>query len=254
MKFSAPAALLFAAGALASPTAAELCARELSTVNTIMTTVLEGIQGLDSSISAYKGGPGKELEEASTKMLGTIRTATNNAAAMTPLTMDEAIAFQPLSDKLNAAGDKLLTDLESKVDLFAKSKICETTLSWVAQVGGNVNTLMTTISTKFPAGGKGGDEIAHFNKIFQTMQDKLAACSGGGSGVAPTAASNGTKPDATGKPSSGSGSKPSANPTNKDESNPSKPTSAVKPVVTAGAAIMTVSGAGLFAAFAALLL
>ncbi|KAK2024662.1 hypothetical protein LX32DRAFT_643443 [Colletotrichum zoysiae] len=134
MKFFAPIVLL-AAGVLATPTPSDLCERELSDVNAIMTTVLNGIQELDGSICGYGGGPGAELEDASGKMLTIIRTATNNAAAMLPLTMDEAIAFQPLSDQLNAAGDKLLVDLDEKVPLLSKSGACDSTLAWVAQVG-----------------------------------------------------------------------------------------------------------------------
>lgn len=134
MKFSAPIAL-FAAGVLAAPSASELCTRELSTVNTIMTTVLNGIQNLDTTCLSYTGGPGPELTNASTYMLEIIRTATNNAAAMLPLTMEEAQAFQPLSDQLNAAGDKLLTDISSKVALFSAACICDTTLNWVAHIG-----------------------------------------------------------------------------------------------------------------------
>lgn len=126
--------VLAAAGVIAAPSA-DLCARELTTVNTIMTTVLNGIQSLDGSILAYTGGPGTELQDASATMLEIIRNATNNAAAMLPLSTDEAIAFQPLSDQLNAAGDKLLVDLESKVPIFAQSDACPTALSWVAQVG-----------------------------------------------------------------------------------------------------------------------
>ncbi|EFQ25670.1 hypothetical protein CGRA01v4_02271 [Colletotrichum graminicola] len=254
MQFFAPIVLL-AAGALAAPSPSELCERELSTVNTIMTTVLNGIQALDGSICAYGGGPGAELETAAGTMLTIIRTATNNAASMLPLTMDEAIAFQPLSDQLNAAGDKLLVDLDAKVPLFAKSGACDSTLSWVAQVGSNVNTLMTTISTKFPAGGKGGDEIAHFNGIFSQMQDKLSTCTtgskgsstgyGSGSGSDDKAVGSGTKvavPTAVPTYGAGNGTKGAT------------PTSTIRPVVTAGAALMTFSGAGLAIAVAAFIL
>ncbi|KAK1963304.1 hypothetical protein LY78DRAFT_203635 [Colletotrichum sublineola] len=256
MKSFAPIVLL-AAGAFAAPSPAELCDRELSTVNTIMTTVLNGIQSLDGSICAYNGGPGAELEEASGKMLTIIRTATYNAAAMLPLTMDEAIAFQPLSDQLNAAGDKLLVDLSDKVPLFAKSGACDSTLTWVAQVGSNVNTLMTTISTKFPAGGKGGDEIKHFNGIFAEMQDKLSSCSTGGKGSG--SGSGSTSDDKA----VASGTKilavPTAVPTYSvgvagNGTKGASPTSTNRPVVTAGAAMLTFSGAGLAAAIAAFIL
>ncbi|KAK2056286.1 hypothetical protein LY76DRAFT_618005 [Colletotrichum caudatum] len=246
MKFFAPIVLL-AAGVLATPTPSDdLCERELSDVNAIMTTVLNGIQELDGSICGYNGGAGADLEDASGKMLTIIRTATNNAAAMLPLTMDEAIAFQPLSDQLNAAGDKLLVDLDAKVPLLAKSGACDSTLTWVAQVGGNVNTLMTTISTKFPAGGKGGDEITHFNGIFSQMQDKLSGCSTGGkpsgSGGDDKAVGSGTKVAVPTYISGGAGNgTKGASPT-------------TRPVVTAGAALMTFSGAALAAAVAAFIL
>ncbi|KAK2039045.1 hypothetical protein LZ31DRAFT_559103 [Colletotrichum somersetense] len=250
MKFFAPIVLL-AAGVLATPTPSDdLCEREVSDVNTIMTTVLNGIQELDGAICGYSGGSGAELEDASGKMLTIIRTATNNAAAMLPLTMDEAIAFQPLSDQLNAAGDKLLVDLDEKVPLFAKSGACDSTLAWVAQVGGNVNTLMTTISTKFPAGGKGGDEITHFNGIFSQMQDKLSGCStggkpsGSGSGGDDKAVGSGTKVAVPTYPVGGAG----------NGTKGASPTSTIRPVVTAGAALMTFSGAGLAAAVAAFIL
>ncbi|KAK0372062.1 hypothetical protein CLIM01_10587 [Colletotrichum limetticola] len=257
MKFTTPIVFL-AAGVIATPTP-ELCARELSQVNTIMTTVLNGIQSLDGSICAYAGGDGKDLEDASSTMLTTIRTATYNAVAMLALTMDEAIAFQPLSDELNAAGDKLLVDLSDKVPSFAQAGICDSTLSWVAQIGGNVHTLMTSISTKFPAGGKGGDEITHFDGIFQEMQDKLSTCATGG------------------KESSGSSGSPSGTGTGNDNKGVGTATKAVTAatatasvtahtngtrgasptattVVTAGAALMTFSGAGLAAAIFALVL
>ncbi|GKT43015.1 uncharacterized protein ColSpa_03196 [Colletotrichum spaethianum] len=258
MKFTTPIVLL-AASVIAAPSPSELCDRELSTVNTIMTTVLNGIQSLDGSICAYSGGPGKELEDASSTMLTIIRTATYNAASMLALTMDEAIAFQPLSDQLNAAGDKLLVDLSNKVDLFAKSGACDTTLTWVAQVGSNVNTLMTTISTKFPAGGKGGDEITHFNGIFTEMQQKLSTCSTGGKGSGSGSGSGSGNDDKA----VGSATKVVAVPTavatatNTAYGNGTKgasPTSTTRPVVTAGAALMTLSGAGLAAAVAAFIL
>ncbi|KAK1624860.1 hypothetical protein BDP81DRAFT_382055 [Colletotrichum phormii] len=249
MKFTTPIVFL-AAGVLATPTP-ELCERELSQVNTIMTTVLNGIQSLDGSICAYAGGDGKDLEDAPTTMLTTIRTATYNAVAMLPLTMDEAIAFQPLSDQLNAAGDKLLIDLSEKVPSFAQAGICDSTLSWVAQIGGNVHTLMTSISTKFPAGGKGGDEITHFDGIFQEMQDKLSTCATGGKG-----SSSGAGNDNKGV---GSATKavPAATATasvtaHTNGTRGASPTATT--VVTAGAALMTFSGAGLAAAIFALVL
>ncbi|GJC84862.1 hypothetical protein ColLi_07700 [Colletotrichum liriopes] len=252
MKFFTPLVLL-AASVIAAPSPSELCERELSTVNTIMTTVLNGIETLDGAICAYTGGPGKDLEDASSTMLTIIRTATYNAVAMLPLTMDEAIAFQPLSDKLNAAGDKLLVDLSNKVDLFAKNGACDSTLSWVAQVGGNVNTLMTTISTKFPAGGKGGDEIKHFNAIFAEMQEKLSTCStggkGSGSGNDDKAVGSATRvvavPTAVATATSGA---------HGNGTKGASPTSTNRPVVTAGAALMTFSGAGLAVAVAAFIL
>ncbi|KAH9237692.1 hypothetical protein K456DRAFT_1828767 [Colletotrichum gloeosporioides 23] len=246
MKFSALIAL-FAAGVLAAPSASELCTRELSTVNTIMTTVLNGIQNLDTTCLSYTGGPGPELTNASTYMLEIIRTATNNAAAMLPLTMEEAQAFQPLSDQLNAAGDKLLTDISSKVTLFSTACICDTTLNWVAQIAGNVNTLMTTISTKFPAGGKGGDEIAHFTQVFSDMQSQLSECSG-----KPCAGAGGSDKSvpATTRPVAGAPAPTDASATTKGTKEAS-PTA--KGVVTAGAAA-TFSGAGLAVAIAALLI
>ncbi|KAF4908246.1 hypothetical protein CGCVW01_v012298 [Colletotrichum viniferum] len=268
MKFSAPIAL-FAAGVLAAPSASELCTRELSTVNTIMTTVLNGIQNLDNTCLSYTGGPGPELTNASTYMLEIIRTATNNAAAMLPLTMEEAQAFQPLSDQLNAAGDKLLTDISSKVALFSAACICDTTLNWVAHIAGNVNTLMTTISTKFPAGGKGGDEIAHFTQVFSDMQSQLSECSGkpcAGAGgndksvpattrpVAGAPAPTGVTP---GHSNNSTKASPTAKGTNGDASATAKGTKDASPtakgVVTAGAAA-TFSGAGLAVAIAALLI
>ncbi|KAK1999872.1 hypothetical protein LX36DRAFT_604149 [Colletotrichum falcatum] len=242
MKFFAPIVLL-AAGVLADPSPSDLCEREVSDVNSIMSTVLDGIQTLDNAICAYDGGSGADLENASTIMLTVIRTATNNAAAMLPLTMDEAIAFQPLSDKLNAAGDKLLTDLDDKVPLIAKSGACDSTLTWVDQVGNNVNTLMTTISTKFPAGGKGGDEITHFNGIFAQMREKLSGCSTGatGSGTDDKGVGSATK---VAVPTYAAG----------NGTNGASPTGTLRPVVTAGAALMTFSGAGLAAAIAAFIL
>ncbi|KAI8189039.1 hypothetical protein K4K51_005630 [Colletotrichum sp. SAR 10_75] len=276
MKFSAPIAL-FAAGVLAAPSASELCTRELSTVNTIMTTVLNGIQNLDTTCLSYTGGPGPELTNASTYMLEIIRTATNNAAAMLPLTMEEAQAFQPLSDQLNATGDKLLTDISSKVTLFSTACICDTTLNWVAQIAGNVNTLMTTISTKFPAGGKGGDEIAHFTQVFSDMQSQLSECSGkpcAGAGgndksvpattrpvagaPAPTGVTPGAAVPAPGHSNNSTkGASPTAKGTNGDASATTKGTKEASPtakgVVTAGAAA-TFSGAGLAVAIAALLI
>ncbi|KAK2776672.1 cell wall protein [Colletotrichum kahawae] len=276
MKFSAPIAL-FAAGVLAAPSTSELCTRELSTVNTIMTTVLNGIQNLDTTCLSYTGGPGPELTNASTYMLEIIRTATNNAAAMLPLTIEEAQAFQPLSDELNAAGDKLLTDISSKVTLFSAACICDTTLNWVAQIATNVNTLMTTISTKFPAGGKGGDEIAHFTQVFADMQSQLSECASkpcAGAGgndksvpattrpvagaPAPTGVTPGAAVPAPGHSNNGTKeASPTAKGTNGDASHTTKGTKEASPtannVVTAGAAA-TFSGAGLAVAIAALLL
>ncbi|OHE96010.1 hypothetical protein CORC01_08703 [Colletotrichum orchidophilum] len=262
MKFSTPIVLL-AAGVLATPTP-ELCARELSQVDTIMTTVLNGIQSLDGSICAYGGGDGKDLEDASSTMLTTIRNATYNAVAMLPLTMDEAIAFQPLSDKLNAAGDKLLVDLSAKVPLFAQARICDSTLSWVALIGGNVHTLMTSISTKFPAGGKGGDEITHFDGVFQEMQDKLNTCTTGGKNS--TYGSPGYSGSSGGSSGAGNDNKgvgsatvaiPAATatasfPPNTNGTRGASPTATT--VVTAGAAMMTFSGAGFAAVIFALVL
>ncbi|KAF9870199.1 hypothetical protein CkaCkLH20_12285 [Colletotrichum karsti] len=292
MKSFAPIAL-FAAGAFAAPNAAELSLRQLSNVNTIMETVLAGIQSLDQTCVAYSGGQGQELVQASDKMLTIIRTATDNAAAMQPLSMDEAIAFQPLSDKLNAAGDKLLDDITGKLSLYAQNCICESTLNWVSQISGNVNTLMTTISTKFPQGGKGGDEISHFGQVFTQMQESLQSCSGKactpGSGpaggftpteaavpgaAAPTGSAhrNGTssgregnngkpnngkpnngKPN-NGKPNNGKGNNDKDG--NKGKESSTEDSTSMKPVSvsTGGAAMMTFSGAGVAAALAVLLL
>ncbi|KAL2878733.1 hypothetical protein SGCOL_005958 [Colletotrichum sp. CLE4] len=259
MKFTTPVVFL-AAGVLATPTP-ELCERELSQVNTIMTTVLNGIQSLDGSICAYAGGDSKDLEDASTTMLTTIRTATYNAVAMLALTMDEAIAFQPLSDQLNAAGDKLLVDLSEKVPSFAQAGICDSTLSWVAQIGGNVHTLMTSISTKFPAGGKGGDEITHFDGIFQEMQDKLSTCATGGKGSSSGSSGSSGSSSGAGNDNKGVGSATKAVPAATATASVTAHTNGTRgasptatTVVTAGAALMTFSGAGLAAAIFALVL
>lgn len=128
---------------------------------------------------------------------------------------------------------------------------------------------MTTISTKFPAGGKGGDEIAHFTQVFSDMQSQLSECSGkpcAGAGgndksvpattrpVAGAPAPTGVTP---GHSNNSTKASPTAKGTNGDASATAKGTKDASPtakgVVTAGAAA-TFSGAGLAVAIAALLI
>ncbi|ORY59656.1 uncharacterized protein BCR38DRAFT_351401 [Pseudomassariella vexata] len=151
--------------------------RNLVEVTNIMTQVLHGILNFDAAIINYNGGPQvSQLQGASGTMVGIIKTATLAASNMTNLSVEEAQGFQPLSDKLNVAGDKLLADLNGKNDLFSKACVCEPVFELVTVVGDHVITLMNTVSTKFPQGGKGGKEIEHFTKIFNDMEEKLSKC------------------------------------------------------------------------------
>ncbi|KAI6251640.1 hypothetical protein MCOR19_011717, partial [Pyricularia oryzae] len=127
MKVTAAAAIMGLAALVGAANTERHQARDLDTTLRVMNNVLDQMVVVDNVISAFWDTSDlPAVQEAGTKMIAIIRASDEDILAMTPVPLQDAIAFQPLSDKLNAQGDKLLEGVEAKVPLFGRAAVCPT--------------------------------------------------------------------------------------------------------------------------------
>ncbi|KAL8367138.1 hypothetical protein RB595_008897 [Gaeumannomyces hyphopodioides] len=182
MKFSIPAILGLALGASASAVAprAAVEARSLEVVLRVMTSVYEHMGRLDGAVTGFQGVQDiQELRLRGGEMVAAVKSADAEVLGMTPVTLQEAIQFQSLSDKLNAMGEKLLGDVVEKIPTFGQVGVCSHAEDMISQIGAGVVKLMGDVSAKFPTGGQGKSNqgiIQHFTSIFAETVSKLKAC------------------------------------------------------------------------------
>ncbi|TLD08548.1 uncharacterized protein PgNI_07946 [Pyricularia grisea] len=154
-------------------------ARDLDTTLRVMNNVLDQMVVVDNTISAFKDATDlPAVMEVGTKMIAIIRASDEEILTMTPVPLQDAMTFQPLSDKLNAQGDKLLENVEAKVPLFGKAGVCPTLHTAVSTMGAGVVKLMNDVSDKFPQEGRQNNAhtIQHFTDSFASAVAKLKAC------------------------------------------------------------------------------
>ncbi len=125
---------LFAAGVSASRFQ-QLRLRDLAEVESIVTTVLGAIQTFDGQVSNFTGGDPSNLSSDCTKMVYTVKTAVKNLNPVSNVSLQDAYNFKPLSDQMNAAGDKLLDDLDSQVSLFKSLGLCSYVYPGIQELG-----------------------------------------------------------------------------------------------------------------------
>ncbi|KAL8420987.1 hypothetical protein RB596_001962 [Gaeumannomyces avenae] len=182
MKFSIPAILGLAMGASASAVAprAAVEARSLEVVMRVMTSIYEHMGRLDDVITNFQGVqdiPGLKLRGG--EMVEAVKSADAEVLGMTPVTLQEAHEFQPLSDKLNAMGEKLLGHVVDKIPTFSQVGVCSHAEQMISEIGAGVVKLMGDVADKFPTDGQGKSNqgiIQHFTSIFADTVSKLKAC------------------------------------------------------------------------------
>lgn len=136
MKVTAAAAIMGLAALVGAANTERHQARDLDTTLRVMNNVLDQMVVVDNVISAFWDTSDlPAVQEAGTKMIAIIRASDEDILAMTPVPLQDAIAFQPLSDKLNAQGDKLLEGVEAKVPLFGRAAVCPTMHTAVSTIG-----------------------------------------------------------------------------------------------------------------------
>ncbi|EJT77278.1 hypothetical protein GGTG_07190 [Gaeumannomyces tritici R3-111a-1] len=182
MKFSIPAILGLVMGASASAVAprAAVEARSLEVVVRVMTSVYEHMGRLDDAITKFQGVqdiPGLRLRGG--EMVAAVKSADAEVLGMTPVTLQEAHEFQPLSDKLNAMGEKLLGHVVDKIPTFGQVGVCSHAEQMISDIGAGVVKLMGDVAAKFPTDGQGKSNqgiIQHFTSIFADTVSKLKSC------------------------------------------------------------------------------
>ncbi|EHA55899.1 hypothetical protein MGG_08354 [Pyricularia oryzae 70-15] len=247
MKVTAAAAIMGLATLVGAANTERHQARDLDTTLRVMNNVLDQMVVVDNVISAFWDTSDlPAVQEAGTKMIAIIRASDEDILAMTPVPLQDAIAFQPLSDKLNAQGDKLLEGVEAKVPLFGRAAVCPTMHTAVSTIGAGVVKLMNDVSDKFPQEGRqnNANTIQHFTDSFASAIAKLKACAdvnnAGGSGK-PRGGDYDSAPAATWKPqATGTGVLPPPRATGAARNGTE---GAVKaPIVTAGASSVVAKG------------
>ncbi|KAK8106157.1 cell wall protein [Apiospora kogelbergensis] len=189
MKFSAPIIVLSATALVeaqlnALPHSATQ-KRDLSTMNTVLGQVLEGLTSLNQVCQQYSGSPGGDIKSGMDMSLTTVKTATETCQKMGPIPAGEAEGFKPTAEKLGESGEKLVSILDSKVPLFEKNHICGPVLGWFGGLGKNVGVLMKTVASKMPNNGTATEtaQAAAYKTKFGVLADKLKACSGNATAV-----------------------------------------------------------------------
>ncbi|TLD21321.1 hypothetical protein PspLS_09324 [Pyricularia sp. CBS 133598] len=179
MKVTAAAATMGLAALVGAANTDRHQARDLDTTLRVMNNVLDQMVVVDNTISAFKDATDlPAVMEVGTKMIAIIRSSDEEILGMTPVPLQDAIAFQPLSDKLNAQGDKLLEGVEAKVPLFGRAGVCPTLHTAVTNIGAGVVKLMNDVSDKFPQEGRqnNANTIQHFTDSFASAIANLKAC------------------------------------------------------------------------------
>ncbi|TLS27892.1 hypothetical protein PpBr36_02060 [Pyricularia pennisetigena] len=179
MKITAAAATVGLAALVGAVNTDRHQARDLDTTLRVMNNVLDQMVIVDNTISAFKDTTDlPAVMEVGTKMIAIIRASDDEILTMTSVPLQDAISFQPLSDKLNAQGDKLLASVEAKVPLFGRANVCPTLHTAVSTIGAGVVKLMNDVSDKFPQEGRqnNANTIQHFTDSFASAIAKLKAC------------------------------------------------------------------------------
>ncbi|KLU82759.1 hypothetical protein MAPG_01828 [Magnaporthiopsis poae ATCC 64411] len=181
MKPSIPAIFTLAMGASASAVAprAAVEARSLEVVMRVMTNVYENMVRLDGAITRFQAiHDVEELKQHGGEMVTTIQSADAEVLGMTPITLEEAAQFQPLSEKLNVMGAALLGHAVEKTPTFGQAGVCSYAQEMISRIGANVIKLMGDVAAKFPTDvqGEGNQGIQRFANLFAETVARLNAC------------------------------------------------------------------------------
>ncbi|KAI0594030.1 hypothetical protein F4775DRAFT_462083 [Biscogniauxia sp. FL1348] len=98
--------------------------QEISSVEEIIQSLLDGFQKLDKEVLAYSGGKPEAVCEAAKDLLKKTQTGLNDIQEIPDLSIREAIGLKPLAADVNQAGETFLRDLVSTKWEFKEEKLC----------------------------------------------------------------------------------------------------------------------------------
>lgn len=164
--------LAFTAGA----TAYSIVGRDVKTVNTVLSSVKGGIDGLNNAINAFNGDPRASIS-AHGKLIAVINSGTSTIARSGDLTFNDAVALAPQVDDLTKHAKTLANSLKAKKPALEKARLCATTRKQAGDIGSASKKLTDILVSKVPKDVRSiaAGLAADLNKVLKEAQDAFAS-------------------------------------------------------------------------------
>lgn len=237
MKVSASISIaVFSTAALSG--LAPIKARQIDVITSILESVGEGIEGVDSAATAYDGSDSSGLISASEDLVSTINEGTTTAEGSEDLDLEGALGLTGPVEELTDQATALVDNLTSKRDLIAENGECGTTREQVSNINTASNELIDAVISKVPEAAQDIAEglAADLRAVLEEAQENFSEANcvdaeGGGGDETTTEPTPEPTSEPTSEPTDGPTDAPTTEPT---EAPTSEPTDAPTPTPTDG--------------------
>ncbi|GAW10700.1 hypothetical protein ANO14919_000350 [Xylariales sp. No.14919] len=142
------ASVALAVGVMAQP---NIMPRNSTGITNLLSSVYEAMANANNHALQYVGGEPTELRKAGLNLIKVIGSGIETANNLEPLTPEDVVAINPLSEQLTFIGAKFLENLGGDAPKLAAGGFCEHALEFATNLGEVSNKFFTATKEKFPA-------------------------------------------------------------------------------------------------------
>ncbi|KAL8377925.1 hypothetical protein RB595_008554 [Gaeumannomyces hyphopodioides] len=126
-----------------------LAARDVQTINNVVTDTDSRIKELTAAINGFNGDPA-QLLTASSNMLGSLNKGVTDITATSPISLNDAVTLQGTITGLQNDGNALIKALSDKKTAFENAGLCEVVFKQAGDMGDVAKKLIDAVVQKVP--------------------------------------------------------------------------------------------------------
>ncbi|ORY59690.1 hydrophobic surface binding protein A-domain-containing protein [Pseudomassariella vexata] len=124
--------------------------RDVATISNVIKTVGDSLMKLDGTVQAFNGQDFTALGGDAATLITTLKTATEQIKATTPITLQEALTLQSSLGPIQDVGTKLVTHIVDKKPQFQQAGLCEVLFTQSQDLGAQGKNLIDATVSKVP--------------------------------------------------------------------------------------------------------
>ncbi|KAI8953666.1 hypothetical protein F4801DRAFT_536169, partial [Xylaria longipes] len=140
---------IIATVAAAATAQASIIRRDATTIAGLLEGVFQAMTNVDNHLLNFQNDPAS-LHPAGVALLDTLKSGTQTAEAMQPLTLEDVVSIADVSYRVSSIGSQFLADFEAAAPVFAAWGICDLAYNYSLTLEAVSNQFFRANKDKFP--------------------------------------------------------------------------------------------------------